>query len=217
MTNLSESAARKAKSIAILRSEDVPVLEVLGEIETEPESIRRTEREVVHRTIALFIVAIRGATSDDVLSSKLIDQFGAVDYFTPDEREFINNENPTKETQAQFSWRFECAFVLLWSLGFVEHLGRPTSTCDVYWINDFLNKHGEQGLLKNSQLRAQSEILDAADLIFRYHWAVRNANLNGQATPGYLNSDVVAEWHYALNWLIGCCEEVEWDEISTDT
>jgi len=34
--------------------------------------------------------------------------------------------------------------------------------------------------------------------------------------PPQLDPDVVAEWHYALNWRVGY-EDREWDEVTTDT
>ena len=61
-----------------------------------------------------------------------------------------------------------------------------------------------------------SEVLDQADLIYRYHWAVVDANLKGKLPPGKLDGGVTMERHYALNWLIGYFDQ-EWDDISTDT
>ncbi|MER9491067.1 DUF4272 domain-containing protein [Mesorhizobium sp. M0320] len=73
-----------------------------------------------------------------------------------------------------------------------------------------------EGLLKRANLRPQSELLDAADLIYRYNWAVMDARVNGKAAPAGLERDVVVERHYVLNWLIGYMGQ-EWDDISTDT
>jgi len=70
--------------------------------------------------------------------------------------------------------------------------------------------------LKKAKLRPQSELLDAADLIYRYHWAVVNARTKNEAGPANLDSGVVMERHYVLNWLIQNGNQ-EWDNISTDT
>ena len=49
-----------------------------------------------------------------------------------------------------------------------------------------LRDHGRDEFLKKANLRPKAEILDAADLIYRYHWAVRDAQLNGRkATAGH--------------------------------
>jgi hypothetical protein len=58
--------------------------------------------------------------------------------------------------------------------------------------------------------------MDMSDLIYRLHWAVRDATLSGKKPPGRLNPSVVYEWHYGVNWLT-CYEDQEWDEVSTDT
>lgn len=105
---------------------------------------------------------------------------------------------------------------MLWALGFVEVLGRPDSQIDVDEVVHILEDRGRDGLVAQAKLRPAGVLLDAADLFYRYHWAVRDAKLNGRPPPTGLNPDVVMEWHYALNWLIGY-GAAEWDEVSTDT
>jgi Domain of unknown function (DUF4272) len=70
--------------------------------------------------------------------------------------------------------------------------------------------------IEESNLRPIADILDQADLIYRYHWAVRNARIKGQQIPAALHPGVTAERHYALNWLTGYMEQA-WDDVSTDT
>ena len=70
--------------------------------------------------------------------------------------------------------------------------------------------------IEDSELRPIADILDQVDLIYRYHWAVRNARLKGQQIPADLDPDVTVERHHALNWLIGYLEQA-WDDVSTDT
>jgi len=70
--------------------------------------------------------------------------------------------------------------------------------------------------IQDANLRPIGEILDEADLIYRYHWAVKNARSKGEPPPANLDKGVVLERHHALNWLIGYMDQ-EWDDISTDT
>ncbi len=70
--------------------------------------------------------------------------------------------------------------------------------------------------MAQAKLRPQAELLDAADLIYRTHWAVRQARLDGEPSPAGLDPGVVHERHYALNWLIGYAGQA-WDDMSTDT
>lgn len=117
--------------------------------------------------------------------------------------------------RVQLSWRNEAAWVLLWALGHVDgQLGAPRQTCDVDVLTDIvihtpdLDRHG---------LRRANDILNEADLIYRYHWAVRQAGIDGRDPPAGLNPGVVMERHHALNWLIGYDDGAEWDDVSTDT
>lgn len=106
----------------------------------------------------------------------------------------------------QIAWRHECFWVILWALGYIDELGRPDTICDVKRAVSILRVNGSDGFLKNANLRPQSEILDAADLIFRYHWAVVDARVNQRDAPAGLD----------LNWLVGYMDQ-EWDDVSTDT
>ncbi|ESZ09284.1 MULTISPECIES: DUF4272 domain-containing protein [unclassified Mesorhizobium] len=211
-----EAEARKAASTAQLKKEGVPFIDHLPTIETEAESRRRTKDEVVKRAIALVIVAVTAETNDRNLLSNLISQFGAEGFFTPKEQAFVGNPVATEQDRANFSWRYEGAFVMLWALQVFKNLGRPDKPCDVSRMVSVLRDLDTEGLLKRANLRPQSELLDAADLIYRYNWAVMDARVNGKAAPAGLERDVVVERHYALNWLIGYMGQ-EWDNISTDT
>lgn len=59
------------------------------------------------------------------------------------------------------------------------------------------------------------EILDAADLYYRLHWAAIELRLNGETSP-HVDEGVIRERHRALNWLIRYMD-AEWDNVTTDT
>ncbi|MEL6525849.1 MAG: DUF4272 domain-containing protein, partial [Chloroflexota bacterium] len=67
-----------------------------------------------------------------------------------------------------------------------------------------------------ARLRPKSEILDALDLHFRYHWALVDAELYGNKAPAGLIQDVVYQRHYALNWMLDIHGQA-WDAVTTDT
>ncbi|HEX6611164.1 MAG TPA: DUF4272 domain-containing protein [Hyphomicrobiaceae bacterium] len=50
--------------------------------------------------------------------------------------------------------------------------------------------------------------------MYRYHWAVRDASINGRPSPADLDPGIVMERHHALNWLIGY---IDADDVTTDT
>jgi Domain of unknown function (DUF4272) len=211
-----EAQARKAASIAQLQSEGVPVLDSLPMIETTATSLRRTEEEVIRRTIALAIVAVKGETGDHELGLKLIQQFDAEGYFSPHEQAFMDDPAPNEADRITMTWRYEGVHVMLWALGIYPELGRPDAITDVPLLAQTLRELGPEGLRATAKLRPQADLLDAADLIYRYNWAIVQAHLNGASAPAGLDDGVVFERHTALNWLIGYMGQA-WDDVTTDT
>ncbi len=216
MSDPNEAQNRKARSLEILKAEKIPFIDHLPVIENESEATRRTTEEVAIRAMALCVVSAKGEGLEQETVNQLIEDFQLANAFTPKEKAFIANPNPDQLTKTQFVWRYEDYWVLLWALGFVDQLERPAQICDVAKAIPFLRDNGRDGFLKKAKLRPQSELLDAADLIYRYHWAVVNARTKNEAGPANLDSGVVMERHYVLNWLIQNGNQ-EWDNISTDT
>ena len=211
-----EAEERRSRSVAILKKESVPVLDNLPLIETGAESTRRTTEQVATRAMALCIVAVKGEGIEQKFINDLVEKYKLAAAFTPEEKKFIDNPTPTEKERIQFAWQYECYRVMLWALNYVDTLERPDKICDVKLAVSFLRDNGREGFLKNAKLRPQKEILDAADLIYRYHWATVDARINGEDAPSGLDGGVVMERHYALNWLMGYMDQA-WDDISTDT
>lgn len=87
--------------------------------------------------MALATVAVKGeahgaAEPAEVRSfvDDMADAFALASAFTPEEQAFIDSDAPADIDRIQFTWRYECYWVLLWALGLVETLGRPSSMCD---------------------------------------------------------------------------------------
>jgi hypothetical protein len=89
----------------------------------------------------------------------------------------------------------------------------PGTICDVPLLVETVRDTAD--LTKNG-LHSANNILNEVDLIYRYHWAVRQASLDGEFAPGGLDVGVVQERHHALNWLICYCD-ADWDDVGTDT
>ena len=147
--------------------------------------------------------------------SALIAEYRLDGCFTPIEQSFIDAIEPDRRDWVQFTWRYECCWVMHWALGYVEQLGPPSTPCDAATTVRLIHDRGRDGYMAEARLRPQAEILDEADLIYRFHWAVRDAELKGRQVEG-IDPGVAMERHYALNWLIGYADQ-DWDDISTDT
>jgi hypothetical protein len=212
-----EAIARKRHSEERLRSEGVAIMAGLPVIEMEAEAKPRSRQAVIDRAVALMIVALKGEGLDQPKVQQVTDDFGALKFFTPQERIFFLNPAPNKKERAQFTWRYECLYVMQWALGFVPELTRPDHIVDASKVVGLLLKEkGSKKFREEARLRSVKELLDEADLIYRYDWACVDARVNARPHLHEVDCEVVQERHYALNWLIGY-EGQEWDDVSTDT
>lgn len=208
-----------------LHSKGIPVNKHLPMIEENHEVTLRTVDEVSMRAIALCIVAVRGEcagagnmTPKEIgdLQNTITAKFNADSFFTPAEMGFLLDDTKDIQTATQFSWRYECLNVMLWALGFVDQLTFPDNICNVPSIVRIIQQHETfADFLLVANLRDKEEILDQADLIYRYNWACVDARINGKEMH-LVNPGVVIERHHALNWLINYCEQA-WDDVTTDT
>jgi hypothetical protein len=114
------------------------------------------------------------------------------------------------------TWHYEALHALLWALGYLPELIYPDHPCDPGHDTGLLAPLSEAEFRQRARLRPAPEILDAADLTYRYAWAGVDARLKEQPAPAGLESGVVHERLYALNWLTSRFNE-DWDEVSTDT
>ena len=216
MATASEGALRrKVRSEDILHREGVRINQYLPVIENEEARLRPTQ-DVAYRTLALLAVALKGEGREQQSVEKLIERYGLTSYFTPEETVFIRSAAPSQRDRCQFSWRYEAASVLLWALGYLEELGKPSAICDVPKAVRMMRDRTTAQFLAGAQLRSVEQILDEVDLIYRYHWAVVDARINNKQCPAGLEPGVVQERHYALNWLIGYMNQ-DWDDVTTDT
>jgi hypothetical protein len=211
-----QALARKERSIAILKREGVPFIQHLPVIQDEATSKSRSTEEVALRAMALCFVAVKGEGLEPNAVLKLIKDYQIEGSLSPKELAFIKNPAPSEQERVQFAWRYECYSVLLWALGFVDELPRPDKICDVKKAAKLLRDLGREGFLKKAKLRPQTEILDAADLTYRYDWVAVNARLKQEKAPTGLDAGVLVERHHALNWLIGYMDQA-WDDVTTDT
>jgi hypothetical protein len=199
---------------------------MLGTQIMEQEVVVPTIDEIAKRAAAVFSCALFAECllmKDGSIElakdefEKMHKRYGIINYLSEYENEYIHMSEPNEVTSIQFSWQYERCAVLLWALGFIE-LNLPTQICDVSKIAKVLRSYGNLDILMQySNIRSKEELLDMHTRILYYNWACVDARINGQEAPAGLDSGVVREWHYALNWLIGANGECEWDDISPNT
>lgn len=211
-----EAIDRRLRSETILRAEGVPFLAALPVIETAAEALKRSKEEVALRTLCLLFVAAKGEGLEEEVVEQVLESYELRPHLTPKELAFVLDNSPSQHDLIQFTWRYEAAWTLLWALGFVAELGKPAQICDVEFAVRMMTETTTSQFIEASELRPIADILDQADLIYRYHWAVRNARIKGQQIPAALDPGVTQERHHALNWLIGYMEQA-WDHVTTST
>jgi len=209
---------RKDISIEILKSQGVPFIDHLPLVYETSEVAPREKDEVIARAICSF-AAIMCAytikdngelTDEDKLYAKdfLDNRFGCIDKLTRMERRVIEGEASCDEA-VKMSWKYESLWALMWAMGLVKKLDFPKDTCDC----DFVMKTFDGDFSERVKMRGTDEILQALDLIYRYHWACVNARVNGSKRAG-LDEEVVMERRGGLEWL--CCKGAENDNLSDE-
>lgn len=224
--DLEEAQMRKERSIEILKAHKVPYTEHLPVIETSDHVRIRTADEIARRAVAcLFAIQVAcdasggraGLKKSRKFFSDKLAEFGVEGFLTHKERKVFWDKCSNEEF-CSMTWKYEACWVLLWALGIVKKLDYPADVCDCdYAMNAIVDCCGMDEFMAKVQLRDISEILDEADLIFRYDWACVDARIHGDEAPAGLNPDVVFERHCGLNWLIDADGADDWDNVSTDT
>ena len=215
-----EAAERKARSDALLAARGIRVPASLPPLVGETELRLRAPLAAAGRALGLMVVAVRAESlnagsplSPEQLRERCAPGF---DHLTPAELAFMAQAAPEQQAIVQFAWRYEALALLQWALGWVDELPFPSEICDVPRTVRAVLEHDPQALLREARLRSPGEILDALDLHYRLHWAVREAQVQNTGVPPGLEGGVILERHYALNWLVRF-EESEWDEVDTPT
>ena len=219
-----EGLERRERTNALLESQGVPVCASLPPIVGDRDYTPRTKEEVAERTIAIMTAAVfaecagsQGIEKAREIAGIIMEQYGSEPFLSPAEREFVTDPGPEGQDVTNFSWRYECAWVGLWALGFVDELSYPDGICDVPALAGIIRECGSfETFLARSALRSPAAILDAADRIYRYDWACADARVRGAEAPANLMPGVVMERHRMLNWLVRYMD-AGWDEVRTDT
>ena len=207
---------RKARSEEILRAAGVPLNLKLPAIVDVGQTTGRTHREVVGRTLAILATAVKGEGLEQKVVDALIEDFGVREYLSPNEAAFIAQSNPSMIDRVQFAWRYEAAWTLLWAISAVDELQPPSEIVDVRAIGAIVRGETVDTFMLKTSLRPMEELLDEADLIYRYRWALVDAQLRDDEPPADLDPGVALERHRALNWLIGYLNQ-DWDDVTPDT
>ena len=198
-----EALERKARSVATLKAEEIPTTPDWPVLPDSTKAKVRTTQEIAQRAVAVCFTALKAeGASQDTLEG-LVKRYKARKFFTDAEWEFVDNNAQTNDDRNKYLWRYEDLAVLMWVLGYAEELDRPDRACDVRRTVSYLSNRTLEQFLADAKLRSIQEILDAADLTYRYNGAVEDAKRRGKPAPGGLDRGVVRQRNQIFGWLIG--------------
>lgn len=207
---------RKERSIEFCKDHSIPYIDHLPFYNSETETTIQSKEAIVQRALALAYVALKSEGLDEESLQPFNTKFGAKEFLSDQERQYVEANTPTDQQTANANWRYESLHVLLWALGYIDTLSYPSEMCNPEELIKIIVTSDVASLQDNAQPRTVAEILDKADLMYRIHWACTNARIKGEPMPSSLNGSVVYERRYALNWLIRLDDE-DWDQVPMDT
>lgn len=188
-------------------------------IEAEDDVRLRSEDALWRRLVALWGVVGTATLRQNAYFKEYFSVGERRDWLSGDEAAFLFNDAPSEGDIIRFSWRLEAMVFLAWCGGLVDELPLPEHASSVEAVLPlYPHDLGEATMLRGAlRLRSKAEILDWTDRLYRLHWAVRDAQLNGREPPPGINPGMVLEWHHAANWMIRYDDEDDWDAVGTDT
>ena len=210
---------RKAQNEEILERENIKINRYLPSIESERETTIRTAKEIAERVSVLAVtnlVAFSSISSEEAVD--YLQNYKLWPFTTNGEKEFL--ANPTEDKKRYETWKCEGIWTLMWALKKVDALDFPNEFCNLENISEEnypVGKDKDPFEFINTvyEVRSKKEILDAADLYYRYNWACVDERINGRQIEN-INPGIVYERQYALNWLINYMDQ-DWDNVTCDT
>lgn len=217
-----ESYNRKLNSINILKAQGIPYIDELPVIQSSYEVAGKTLEEIAKRAIVLCICC---NYSNDIVANKkkkylkdskkfftkLLDKYNVNDVMTKEEKELFEKDD--KNLAVQISWQFEGLSILLWTLGLIDDISFPDTLVDTDSLTAIISSCDSYSeFISKCSLRNIYEILDLADLTYRYNWYCVDARINSEEP--IINPEVVMERHRALKWLL---TDEKWDKVAINT
>ncbi|WP_100841397.1 DUF4272 domain-containing protein [Flavobacterium sp. 5] len=218
ITATKDQIERRAKSEELCKLKNIPIYKNPNSLFVEPEDkvTIRTKDEIVDRALALCYLGLKSEGLEQSQLDKMDKDYNITAKLTENEKLYATSKFPSEQQKIDANWRYESLHIMLWALGYIDKLNFPDQMCNVGDDVKIIYELKEQKFRLNAKMRTKKEILDQADLILRLNWACVNARIKNENSPSGLNSSVVYERHYSLNWLIEFMNQ-DWDKVTTDT
>jgi hypothetical protein len=207
----------KSQTEILLESLNIPYYDRFPLINKEQESEIRSPQDIAKRILVLTYLSYISNVGEDRLEViEFLKEEDLWDSVTKQEQIQFLKETLTEKERINISWRSEGIWLLLFTINKIDKIELPQQEIAMdsifAQIPDFMKQTKE--FIQSAVIRSPAEILDQLDLIYRIHWALRNAASNNLA-PLDLNPSIVFERHHAINWVID--PSLNWDDVTTDT
>ena len=205
----------KAETEASLKKRGYPINPHLPQIEELADLRIASSLQVRRRCLILASVCGRAYGAKYDVVAPWIDNHGLREFCTEDEVELIDAKKPSEAQKAPFKRQPEALWEFAWVLKMIPEVDhfKPCSDNLVHMFP----KPGDDP----SPFLAATEIQDAdalyreADRLYRIHWAVRDAALNGRKPPNGQGEYLTLYRCQAINWTMQ--SEIPWDEVDVST
>lgn len=169
--------------------------------------------EILDRIVCLNAVAAVAHGFNKDLAAAWLGREGVFDRLTDAERLLFDSSAADMQG---FKIQVEGLWALAWIAGIVDDFDF-WQKCDPAFatmLPDIKTAESSSSLRSRARLREAGEIGAEADLAYCLHWALREAELNHEATPAGLIPYIVVERRRALEWVIG---NEGWESVPLDT
>lgn len=205
----------KAKTEALLGTRGVPVNTTLPPIEEAGKLKFASSLDVRRRCMVLNGVCARAHGARQALVEDWISAQHLKDFCTKDELAVIRANTLTEEQRGQYQTQVEALWELAWVLRIIPAVDHFRD-CSNEFIH-MLPKVGQDvsGFLAAPDIQDHESLFREADLLYRLHWSVRDAQLKNQDPPNGLQPFVTLLRFQAINWVTR--SDVPWDEVDVST
>ena len=205
-----EDKHRIEKNIDTLKQNNIPAFEYMRTVPINSTTVIKSREEILNKAICDYTLATCAlyALSGSLfllspLLEKLNKKYDIRQLLSLEEKRIvvdIVNNCILAGGLEELCAKYESVYVCLWALGF---LNRPSSSTknNIKDINKVMFKvHDYDDIRTRSKLRSKDEILEFADLVTRYEWALKEGKPNN-AKLDNLDADIVEIQNETLNFI----------------
>ena len=213
---------RKANSEKILTQKGIDFQEELEPIKSADQVKLRSFDEICRRAVAALL-STQAAIELNDNNPEGMEKFKRLMVYFGVENDLNSYENRVMENKASEQdlvavvWEYECCWALFWALGLLDDITDAAEICDCKTAINFVSQcESMEDFKSQCSLRSADEILDMADLYFRYDWACdHHAYIDSDWNIGGLDKDIVYERRLAIEWTMSSTDD--WFNINLDT